>query len=66
MAELFSCQQPKLLNGPVQFFLFLLGQVRHDRLKEALVVALAGDLGRPEVIRNGLGTDARDLPEVDF
>src|SRR5580658_6046680 len=32
-AELVSRQQPELLNGSIEFFLFLLGQCRHERLK---------------------------------
>src|SRR5437879_4375303 len=33
MADLFSRQQPELLNGPVQLFLLRLGQGRHNSLK---------------------------------
>src|SRR6201998_2305740 len=33
MADLFSCQEPELLNGSVELFLLLLGQRRHERLK---------------------------------
>src|SRR5260370_5732727 len=32
-AELFSCQQPELLDGSVELFLLLLGQGRHEPLK---------------------------------